>query len=81
MGTEIINGRYEVTAELGRGGMGIVYRAQQRSLKREVAIKMLSRDLAGDIVTAVAFPMGDCVEFNPQYSQRPPRTLGGTSNG
>jgi len=39
-------GRYRIDAELGRGGMGVVYRATQTTLDREVAIKMLSPHLA-----------------------------------
>ena len=36
-----VGDRYEVTSRLGRGGMGVVYAARDRTLDREVAIKVL----------------------------------------
>jgi eukaryotic-like serine/threonine-protein kinase len=39
-------GVYEITAPIGEGGMGVVYRALDTKLNRPVAIKLLSDDLA-----------------------------------
>ena len=41
-------GPYEVTAQIGAGGMGEVYRARDMHLNRYVAIKVLPAALAQD---------------------------------
>ena len=41
-------GPYEILALIGKGGMGEVYRARDTKLDRDVAVKVLPDDLAGD---------------------------------
>lgn len=48
-------GPYEVTAQIGVGGMGEVYRASDTNLKRQVAIKVLPASVADDADRLVRF--------------------------
>ena len=43
---QIIAGRFRVECEIGRGGMGTVYRASHLGLERPVAIKILKQEFA-----------------------------------
>ncbi len=43
---QILSANYELESEVGRGGMGIVYCARDRRLKREIAVKVLPPELS-----------------------------------
>jgi TolB-like protein len=48
-------GPYEIVAPLGAGGMGEVYRARDRKLDRDVAVKVLPQSVAADPDTLARF--------------------------
>jgi serine/threonine protein kinase len=41
-------GRYQVIERIGRGAMGVVYRAHDNAMGRDVALKVLTADLEDD---------------------------------
>src|SRR5919201_1595850 len=44
----LLNGRYRLDAQIGAGGMSTVYRAFDQTLERQVAIKLMHREIASD---------------------------------
>jgi serine/threonine protein kinase/Tfp pilus assembly protein PilF len=48
-------GRYQIIEELGRGGMGWVYRALDKKLNEEVALKLIKPEIASDKKTVQRF--------------------------
>ena len=47
--------RYEIIEELGKGGMGKVYRAEDKKIKEEVALKLIKPEIASDKKTIERF--------------------------
>jgi serine/threonine protein kinase len=43
---KVLSANYELESEIGRGGMGIVYSARDKRLKREIAVKVLPPELS-----------------------------------
>jgi serine/threonine protein kinase/predicted Zn-dependent protease len=48
-------GRYQIIEELGKGGMGKVYKAHDTEIKEKVALKLLKPEIAGDKKTIERF--------------------------
>jgi tRNA A-37 threonylcarbamoyl transferase component Bud32 len=55
VGPGSVLGRYQLVAQLGRGGMGTVYTAVHRELHKRVVIKVLNPELARDLAARTRF--------------------------
>lgn len=52
---DLVVGNYEILSQLGVGGMGTVYKARHRKMKRIVALKIMSRSLCKDQRSVLRF--------------------------
>jgi serine/threonine protein kinase len=65
-------GRFRIGEELARGGMGVVYRASEPSIGRDVAVKVLHDQLRGDARAAARFVAEARITGQLQHPGVPP---------
>ena len=74
---QTLGGRYRVTALLGSGGMGAVYRAEHTELKKTVALKVLNQEMAAHREAALRFEREAMVSAQIQH----PNVVNATDSG
>jgi serine/threonine protein kinase/lipopolysaccharide biosynthesis regulator YciM len=61
-------GRYQIIEEIGKGGMGKVYKAQDKKIKETIALKLIKPEIASDKKTIERF--GNEMKFARKVSHR-----------
>src|SRR3954451_11819871 len=74
-------GGYVIEAELGRGGMGVVYAARQVGLGRRVALKVIAPELASDPTYVARFKRESRLAASVEHSNVVPVYETGEDHG